>query len=63
MALVAGAGRRCYLYCVLGRSFLYAMRSFLYATGGEVGRKIFPPFGDCSGMSRGLSLDGGAGAQ
>ena len=30
------------------------------STGGEVGRKIFPPFGDCSGMSRGLSLDGGA---
>ena len=33
------------------------------STGGEVGRKIFPPFGDCSGMSRGLSLDGGVGAQ
>lgn len=33
------------------------------STGGEVGRKIIPPFGDRSGMSRGLSLDGGAGAQ
>ena len=33
------------------------------STGGEAGGKIFPPFGDRSGMSRGLSLDWGAGVQ
>ena len=33
------------------------------STGGEGGGKNFPPFGDRSGMSRGLSLDWGAGVQ
>ena len=32
-------------------------------TGGEGGGKNFPPFGDRSGMFRGLSLDWGAGVQ
>ena len=33
------------------------------STGGEGEGKNFPPFGDRSGMSRGLSLDWGAGVQ
>ena len=33
------------------------------STGGDVGGKLYPPFGDRSGMFRGLSLDGCAGRQ